>query len=189
MGVSWTFCGHFTAYVNQTIVPYALSLQSDVCQLLLNKTARKSSDSENKGEVQGFPHHLQGLGRSDASPLGKNGCPELWPRAPHPAWPWMSAHSAHITPLRGSSYNWPTCPEEKIELGDSGQGHMPHTWSPGAQMQADTQGRILGPSASSTPVNPFTHIPGGPGTHMCRRCHWAHQLCHCQLHRPCFTFR
>lgn len=29
---------HLTAYVNQTVMPYALNSQGDVCQLLLHKT-------------------------------------------------------------------------------------------------------------------------------------------------------
>ena len=41
MEVSWTYCGNcFTVYVNQTITLYALNLQSDVCQLFLNKTGK-----------------------------------------------------------------------------------------------------------------------------------------------------
>ena len=43
MDASWTFCGnHFTVYVNQTIMLYALNLYSDVCQLFLNKIGEGS---------------------------------------------------------------------------------------------------------------------------------------------------
>ena len=39
MDVSWMYRNkHFTIYVNQTIMLYALNSYSDVCQLFLNKT-------------------------------------------------------------------------------------------------------------------------------------------------------
>lgn len=38
MDVGWTYCGnHFTIYVSQIIMLYALDLHSDICQLFLNK--------------------------------------------------------------------------------------------------------------------------------------------------------
>ena len=38
--ISWTYCGDYTIYVNQTLILYTLSLYSDVCPLFLNKTAK-----------------------------------------------------------------------------------------------------------------------------------------------------
>ena len=45
MGVTWTYHGnHFTIYVNETIMLYALNLQSNICQSFLSRTGK------NKGQ-------------------------------------------------------------------------------------------------------------------------------------------
>lgn len=47
MDSSGTSCGnYFTIYVNQTIMPYALNLHSDVCQLFLNKTGKEKQGNK-----------------------------------------------------------------------------------------------------------------------------------------------
>lgn len=43
MNVSWTYSGnHFTIHANQTIMSCTLNIHSDVCQLFLNKTVKKT---------------------------------------------------------------------------------------------------------------------------------------------------
>ena len=50
MGVNWTYCGyHFTMYVNQTIMLYALNLYSDVCQSFFNTTGKSQNELPNTG--------------------------------------------------------------------------------------------------------------------------------------------
>ena len=42
-----THCGsHFTIYIIQTVMLYALNLYSDVCQLFLNKNGGKTGKKE-----------------------------------------------------------------------------------------------------------------------------------------------
>ena len=42
--VNWTYYdNHFTIYVNQAIILYALTLYSDSCRLFLNKTGREGT--------------------------------------------------------------------------------------------------------------------------------------------------
>ena len=45
MDVSWPSCGnHFTVYVNQTIMSYALNLHGDTCQLFLKLRRKRKKD-------------------------------------------------------------------------------------------------------------------------------------------------
>ena len=41
--ISWNYYSHFTTYIKQTFMLYALNLNSDVCELFLNDTEKKRS--------------------------------------------------------------------------------------------------------------------------------------------------
>ena len=51
MNVSWTYCdNHFTIYMNQTFMLYALNIDNDVCQLFLNKTRGGNNKKDDRKE-------------------------------------------------------------------------------------------------------------------------------------------
>lgn len=50
--VSWTYLGnHFTIYVKQLIILYALNLYSDVCQLFLTKTGENKNKPKKSSKI------------------------------------------------------------------------------------------------------------------------------------------
>lgn len=88
--VRWTHCGnHFTIYVNQTMVLFALHLYSGLCQLLLSKNGNKVSVRGSGFGQQSLQHWRLGTDSGFKIRPGKR-------PAQLSHWDWSFCHLLHL---------------------------------------------------------------------------------------------